>query len=55
MAEGAELAERVEREVAGLSRVVDGDTDADGVCRIGPWLEPARGSDAYQVVRFRVG
>lgn len=53
-AEGAELADALERSVPGLERIVDDDTDPDGVARIGPWSDPARALDAYQLVRFRV-
>lgn len=54
VAEGAELAGRIEQAVPGLTRVLDEATDADGLTRIGPWSDPARASDAYQLVRFRV-
>jgi 16S rRNA C967 or C1407 C5-methylase (RsmB/RsmF family) len=60
-AEGPELADRLEREVPGLTRLrepVAGapiETDDDGVFRIGPFGVAAEdGPDAYQVVRFRV-
>jgi 16S rRNA (cytosine967-C5)-methyltransferase len=61
-AEGPELADRLEREIAGLERIraaVEGVPlvpDDDGVFRIGPWGEAGEeGPDAYQIVRFRVG
>jgi 16S rRNA C967 or C1407 C5-methylase (RsmB/RsmF family) len=54
VAEGPELATRIERAVPGLTRVVDDATDPDGVTRLGPWSEPARALDCYQLVRFRV-
>lgn len=58
--EGAEVADRLEREVGGLVRLheaVEGvpiAPDGDGIFRIGPWHgSGADGPDAYQVVRLR--
>lgn len=60
-AEGPELADRLEREVPGLTRLRDAvpgapiEADPDGVFRIGPFGVAAEdGPDVYQVVRFRV-
>jgi 16S rRNA (cytosine967-C5)-methyltransferase len=60
LAEGPELARRVESELPQLERLNDAAlgiaTDADGVLRIGPWLSglDANSPDVYQVVRWRV-
>jgi 16S rRNA (cytosine967-C5)-methyltransferase len=64
LAEGPEVAARLESEVPGLSRewdsgvlALDVAPDADGVVRLGPWMggEDADSPDAYQLVRWRLG
>lgn len=55
VAEGAALAERLEAAVPGLLRMPLPDADEDGVLRLGPWSDPERSSDVYQVVSYRVG
>ncbi|AKF05355.1 Ribosomal RNA small subunit methyltransferase B [Sandaracinus amylolyticus] len=60
-AEGPEVAARMEREIPGLTRLVDHvegvplAPDDDGVWRIGPFgIASDEGPDAYQVVRFGI-
>jgi 16S rRNA (cytosine967-C5)-methyltransferase len=64
LAEGPEVATRLEAEVPGLSRewdsgvlALDVAPDADGMVRLGPWMggEDADSPDAYQLVRWRLG
>jgi 16S rRNA (cytosine967-C5)-methyltransferase len=57
-AEGVEVAQALLREVPSLELLRDPvgvvPCDDDGVVRIGPWCDPHRSCDAFQVVRFRV-